>query len=85
MGWKPMGVEGDVKFGVCGDGEQDAAMGLLVLKTICVHIGVSMREKGGGGGCFWLKLTQTMSRFLGFSKYCFQQRVKNLKRLTNLQ
>lgn len=55
MGWKPVGVEGDVKFGVCGDGGQDVAMGLLVLKTICVRMGVSMREKGGG---WWMFLAE---------------------------
>lgn len=55
MGWKPVGVEGDVKFGVCGDGGQDVAMGLLVLKTICVRMGVSLREKGGG---WWMFLAE---------------------------
>lgn len=58
-----MGVEGDVKCGVCGDLGQDVAMGLLVLKTICVHIGVSMREKGGG---WWMFLAEADSNHASF-------------------
>lgn len=54
-----MGVEGDTKVRGCGDRRQDTARRLLVLETVCAHVGVCVRESGGMlvnvFGWSWLK------------------------------
>lgn len=62
MGWKPVGVEGDLKVRACGDGREDAARRLSVPWSLCVRTWVYAWEREGG--CWWMFLAEADSNHI---------------------